>query len=287
MAVPLMDDPQRLEIALLFEALYQGYGWDFRNYAYASARRRVLHRVQLEGLASVGELQHQVLHQRQIADRLLRDLSINVTEMFRDPSFCQQLRQLVFPTFTPLRHLRIWHAGCASGEEVYSMAILLEEAGLYERSQLYATDFNGHVLEQARRGIFPINAMRTNVRNYHQAGGTRDFTDYYHARYEGAAMASRLQRNMQFSRHDLVSDGAFAEMQMIVCRNVLIYFDRQLQERVFKLLSDSLCEGGFLCLGSHESLQISGQFPRFDVIDAQQRIYRKKGQDASTSVLAE
>ncbi len=270
-------DIERLEFELLFEALHRRYGYDFRNYAYDSARRRVMHRVQLDNLNSISELQHRVLHDEAAADTLVRDLSINVTEMFRDPDFYMALHERVLPRLAQREHIKIWHAGCASGEEVYSMAILLSEEGLYGRSQLYATDFNNTVLDQAKSGIFPLDRMRGHVRNYQAAGGKRQFADYYHAQYDGVVMDSTLKKNLVFAHHNLTTDASFGEMQMVVCRNVLIYFNRELQERVFQLFTDSLGMGGILCLGSHETLQLSRVASQFEPISADQRIYCKMG----------
>ena len=270
-------DIERLEIELLFEGLYRCYGYDFRKYSYSSARRRVLHRINLDHLQSISELQHRVLHDDIAADTLVKDLSINVTEMFRDPAFYWALRQHVLPLLSEYKHLKIWHAGCASGEEVYSMAILLSEEKLYARSQLYATDFNNAILDRAKSGVFPLAHMRDYVRNYQMAGGDYEFSDYYHAQYDNAVVDSALKKNLLFAHHNLTTDTSFGEMQMVVCRNVLIYFDKELQEKVLQLFYDTLCEGGILCLGSHETLQLSSLANKFDVISPEQRIYRKVG----------
>jgi len=270
-----MDDRERLEISLLFEALYQQYGYDFRNYAYDSARRRVLHRVDLYNLNSISELQHRILYDEVVADTLMQDLSINVTEMFRDPLFYKVLREQMLPWLAKQEHIKIWHAGCASGEEAYSMAIMLTEAGLYEKSRLYATDFNNAVLDKAQSGVFPIKMMRSYIRNYQAAGGQQQFSDYYHARYESAVMNSELKKQLVFAHHNLTEDASFGEMQVVVCRNVLIYFNRKLQERVFQLFADSLCVGGFLCLGSHETIQLSCLASQFETVSTDQRVYRK------------
>lgn len=266
---------ERLEIDLLFEALHRRYGYDFRNYSAESAGRRVRRRVNQEGLGSISELQHRVLHDEEAADALLRALSINVTEMFRDPPFYQALRKHVLPLMADHEHLKVWHAGCATGEEVYSMAILLAEEKLYQRSRLYATDFNNVALDAAKSGIFALDRMRNYSGNYQAAGGTESFADYYHAKYDRAVMKSGLKERLVFAHHNLATDASFGEMQMVVCRNVLIYFDRELQERVFKLFTESLCMGGILCLGSHETIQLSGMAGRFDSVVPEQRIYCK------------
>ncbi len=268
---------ERLEIDLLFEAMHRRYGYDFRHYASSSAARRVMRRVAREGLSSVSELQHCVLHDESVAEALLRDLSINVTELFRDPEFYCALRDTVLPQLAAHVHLKFWHAGCATGEEVYSMAILLTEEGLYERSQLYATDFNPVALEAANSGVFPLARMRLYSSNYLQAGGKRSLSDYYHANYERTIMDEKLKQSILFTHHNLATDSSFGEMQVIICRNVLIYFDRELQERVLQLFDDSLCDAGFLCLGSHETLKLSGLADRYETVVDKQRIYRKIG----------
>jgi chemotaxis protein methyltransferase CheR len=269
------DNVEWSEIETLFEAIYKRYGYDFRQYSRDSARRRVYQRVQYERLGSIPELQQLVIADKKAADALLKTLSINVTEMFRDPLFFKALRSKALPLLDEYSHLKIWHAGCATGEEVYSMAILLSEEGRYESSLLYGTDFNNSVLKRSQNGIFPLDGMRINSRNYHSAGGQHSLADYFHSNYNGAAMTSALKKNMVFAHHNLAIDECFAEMQMVICRNVLIYFDQALQQRVFKLFDDSLCVGGILCLGSHETLRLVDDAWRFEVIDSDQRIFRK------------
>ncbi len=266
---------EQLEIDLLFEALYRRYGYDFRNYSAPSAQRRVRHLMVQEGLETVAELQHRVLHEPPMAEFLLRELSINVTEMFRDPPFYQALRRIVLPWLHHWGHLKVWHAGCATGEEAYSMAILLTEAGLYDRSLIYATDFNNIALDKAKSGIFPLERMALYGQNYRRAGGKAVFSSYYHANYERAMMNKKLKKSLVFANHNLVTDASFGEMQLVVCRNVLIYFDRELQERVLQLFTDSLCDEGILCLGSHETLHLSTLGDRYQTLDPEQRIYRK------------
>jgi chemotaxis protein methyltransferase CheR len=271
------EELEQLEIELLLEALYRRYGYDFRDYFYESARRRILRRIQRNQLKSVAALQHAMLHDETVADELLKDLSINVTEMFRDAGFYQTLREQVLPQLSTEEHLKIWHAGCSSGEEVYSMAILLTELELYSYSRLYATDFNVAILERAMEGICPLGEMSRNISNYQSAGGRGDFSDYYHARYEHAVMSNGLKKNIVFSEHDLAVHDSFGEMNMIVCRNVMIYFNQNLKDRVFQLFSESLNEGGILCLGSHESLQSNVLNQHFEPLHSEQRIYRKIG----------
>lgn len=267
---------ERLEIELLLEGVFRHYGHDFRSYAFSSLRRRLKKRLEAEGLASFSALQARVLHDPDAMDRLLRDLSVNVTGMFRDPTFFLELRQRVVPILRTYPFVRIWHAGCATGEEVYALAILLEEEGLYERSRIYATDMNAEALERAKQGIFPINRMREYTSNYLQAGGTRSFSEYYTAHYDAALFDARLRRNVLFAQHNLATDTSFSEFNLILCRNVLIYFDRQLKERVFKLFADSLASLGILCLGRRESLRFTSAELDYEEFDGKERIYRRR-----------
>jgi chemotaxis protein methyltransferase CheR len=208
-------------------------------------------------------------------ERLLLDLSVNVTAMFRDPLFYVAFRTKVIPLLRTYPFIRMWHAGCSTGEEVYSMAILLEEAGLYDRARIYATDINDVVLQQARRGIFPIDRMQEYTENYIRAGGTRSFSEYYTAKYDGALFDQRLVRNVVFAQHNLVTDRSFSEFHAIFCRNVLIYFDKDLQNRVHALFYDSLVRLGVLSLGSKESLKFSKYEENYERLDVSEKIYRK------------
>ena len=276
-AAPLSYDPEleRLEIELLLEAIYRHYGFDFRSYAYASIRRRLWRRIEAEGLKTVSALQDGLLHEPAMMERVLLDLSINVTAMFRDPSFYLAFRQKVVPLLRTYPFIRLWHAGCSTGEEVYSMAILLEEEGLYERARIYATDINEVVVHRARAGIFPLERMQEYTENYIRAGGTRSFSEYYVAKYDGALFSPQLQRNVVFSQHNLVTDRSFAEFNVILCRNVLIYFDRALQTRVHGLFHESLVHLGLLCLGSKETLRLSEYEGSYEELSGPERIYRK------------
>jgi chemotaxis protein methyltransferase CheR len=268
-------DLERLEIELLLEGVYRHYGFDFRSYAYSSMRRRLWKRLEAEGLPTISALQDLVLHDTDAMERLLADLSINVTSMFRDPSFYVEFREKVVPLLRTYPFLRIWHAGCSTGEEVYSMAILLTEEGLYERSRIYATDINDVVLQKARDRIFPLERMQEYTDNYIRAGGRRSFSEYYTARYDGAVFSQTLLDNVVFAQHNLVTDGSFAECNVILCRNVLIYFDRELQARVLGLFHESLVTFGILCLGNKESLRFSPNESQFEQLDAREKIYRK------------
>jgi chemotaxis protein methyltransferase CheR len=208
-------------------------------------------------------------------EKLLLDLSINVSAMYRDPTFYRAFREKVVPVLRTYPFIRIWHAGCSTGEEVYSMAILLEEEGLYERARIYATDINEVVLHTAKSGIYPADKMKEYTQNYQRAGGQRSFSDYYVAKYDGAIFNSSLARNVVFSQHNLVTDRSFAEFHVILCRNVMIYFDRKLQDRVHALFYESLVPFGFLGLGSKESLRFSKYESCYEEIDARDKIYRR------------
>src|SRR5215210_9232798 len=242
------NELEDIEIALLLEGLYRFYGFDFREYSPASLKRRILERMRAEKIETVSRFQDRVLHDAACMERLLLGLSVHVTSMFRDPEFYLTFRRKVVPVLKTYPTVRIWHAGCSTGEEVYSMAILLQEEGLYDRSRIYASDINYVVLQQARAGIFPLNRMQEYTENYIRAGGKRSFSEYYTAKYDGALFSPSLTRNIVFSQHNLVTDRSFAECHVILCRNVLIYFDRPLQERVHGLFYESLSTFGVLGL---------------------------------------
>lgn len=266
---------ERIEVELLLEALYRHYGFDFRAYAFSSIARRIWKRVQAEGVRTISALQERVLHDRQAMERLLLDLSVTVSAMFRDPSFFASFRRHVIPLLRAQPFSRIWHAGCATGEEVYSMAILLEEEGLYDRCRLYGTDMNEVALQQARAGIFPLARMKEYTLNYQQAGGRRSFSEYYTARYDGALFAPTLLRHVVIAQHNLVVDRAFHEFDVILCRNVMIYFGRELQQHVHELFHGSLVPRGILALGQKEGLHMSSVEDRYEVLDAREKIYRR------------
>lgn len=267
---------QRIEIKLLLEAIYQKYGYDFRNYGNAHTKRRLEHRLNLSGLDNYSQMTHQILNDEAFFNRLLLDLSINVTEMFRDPWVYEKIRELVVPHLQTYSFIKVWHAGCSAGQEVYSMCILLEEEGMKDRAQVYATDFNDLILEKAKQGIYPMDVVREYTHNYQKAGGKKSFSDYYRADYDNVIIRKSLQDRVLFSQHNLVTDGVFGEMNIIFCRNVLIYFNRELQNRVLRLFCDSLCPGGFLCLGSKESLKFTDVADEFEPVNSRSKIYRKK-----------
>ncbi len=265
-----------IEIMLLLEAIFIKYGYDFRGYSQAHIKRRILRRKELLGLSSVLEMISRVLDDRSFFDTLMMDFSINVTEMFRDPGFYKQFRSEVVPILRTYPYLRIWHAGCSSGEEVYSMAILLKEENLYEKAQIYATDFNEDVLENAKEGILSIDALKEYTYNYQLSGGLSSFSDYYIAKYDSAIIEPSLKKKIIFADHNLVTDGVFGEMHVVLCRNVMIYFGKALQSKVTGLFYDSLCNGGFLCLGTKESLKFTEYEKYFECFSEEYKIYRKK-----------
>jgi chemotaxis protein methyltransferase CheR len=270
---PATEALEELEIRLLLEALWSSYGYDFRDYARTSIRRRVRFFMQEEGLSTVSSVQDRVLHDTVALRRFLRSLSVSVTAMFRDPGFYQALREAVVPVLRTYPAVRIWHAGCSTGEEVYSVAILLQEEGLYDRCRLYATDMNDAVLAQAQRGELPLASMRENTRNYIEAGGKRGFARWYTTRDDRAVLAPDLRRNVVFAPHNLATDGSFNEFHLIVCRNVLIYFNRALQERVHRLLYQSLIRFGFLGLGGKETVSFTPHEAQYQELP--ERLYRK------------
>jgi chemotaxis protein methyltransferase CheR len=276
-AAPAAYDPalEKIEIELLLEAVYRHYGFDFRSYAYSSLRRRLWKRILAEGLSTVSGLQDRVLHDSETLERLLDDLSVSVTAMFRDPSFYLAFRNHAVPLLRTYPFIRVWHAGCSTGEEVYSMAILLQEEGLYDRARIYATDMNETVLRRARAGIFPLERMQEYTENYIRAGGRRSFSEYYTAGYGGALFTPALLKNVVFAQHNLVTDRSFSEFNAILCRNVLIYFDKALQSRVHRLFYDSLSTFGILGLGSKETLRFSKFESCYDQVVPGEKLYRK------------
>jgi len=266
---------ETLELRLLLEGVYRHYGYDFREYAFASLRRRVWRRVQAEQLGSITALTDRLLHDPGCMARLLGDLSINVTSMFRDPHFYVAFAEHVVPQLHTYPFTRIWVAGCSTGEEVYSLAILLTEHGLYDRTRIYATDINQLVLEQAREGVYALDRMQEYTENYIRAGGKRAFSEYYVAAYDGALFDAGLRENVVWAQHNLAQDRGFNEFQVILCRNVLIYFDKALQNRVHRLFYESLARFGTLCLGNKESIRFSAYESCYEEVDAAARMYRR------------
>lgn len=265
------------DIEALLADLLEIYGYDFTSYSRASLIRRINRVFTLDKHPSFAEFRYQVRTSEPYMRHLVQEITVNVTEMFRDPDFYKTLREKVLPVLATYPLIRIWHAGCSTGEEVFSMAILLKEANLLNRSLLYATDLSPAVLEKASKGIFPMSSMRQYSENYIRSNGTADFSSYYTAHYGHAKFDSSLLERMIFSTHNLVSDHSFNEFQLIVCRNVLIYFDRELQQRVLDLFDESLDHLGFLALGFRESIRFSGINERLKPISLKEKIWRKFG----------
>lgn len=264
-----------IEIRLLIEAIYLKYSYDFRDYSGASIKRRVHHALRQLECRTVSALQERVLHDPGMFMQLLQYLTIPVSEMFRDPDHFLAVRQEVVPLLRTWPSVKVWIAGCSTGEEVYSMAILLREEGLLDRTIIYATDINPRSLDKAKQGIYSMQDMQAYAQNYRKAGGRRDFSEYYTAAYGNAIMDSTLRENVTFADHSLATDSVFSETQLISCRNVLIYFNKDLQDRAFGLFHESLCHRGFLVLGSKETLDFSNYADRFEALVKPERIYRK------------
>jgi chemotaxis protein methyltransferase CheR len=264
-----------IEIGLLLEGLYRAHGFDFREYSRASIKRRIIELMRAEKLATISAFQDRVLHDASCLDRFLLGLSVHATAMFRDPSFYLTFRKKVVPLLRTYPTVQIWVAGCSTGEEVYSLAILLEEERLYPKCRIYATDISQAVLRKARDGIFPLAAMRDYTVNYHQAGGTHEFSDYYTAQYDSVIFSAALRNNIVFSEHNLATDGSFNEFQVILCRNVMIYFNKDLQARVHNLLYDSLSMFGVFGLGNKESLKFTPRASFYEHLNEHDKLYRK------------
>ena len=269
------DELEAIELQLLLEGVFLRYGFDFRNYSLASLKRRVWNVIRAERLATISALQERVLHDPACMERLHLGLSVNVSSMFRDPGFFQALRTKILPMLRTYPFIRIWNAGCSTGEEVYSVAILLKEEGLYDRSRIYATDMNAEVLKRAKDGIFPLEAMREYTHNYWKSGGRKSFSEYYTAGHGNAVFPPSLRENIVFSQHNLATDGSFNEFNLVLCRNVMIYFARPLQDRVHNLLFESLTMFGVLGLGAKESLEFSPHRAHYEPIEAGHKLYRR------------
>jgi len=278
-------DIEQIEVDLLVEAIYQRYGYDFRHYNQASIKRRLRHHLTKIGGDKLADLIPEILYNPDSFKALFFDLSVTVTEMFRDPWFFLALREKVFPFLRTFPFINVWQAGCATGEEVYSLAIMLKEEGLYKRTHIYATDFNDGALAIARNRIYPIEKVKEYSSNYQKAGGRRSLADYYQARYDSIIIDPSLQENITFANHNLAVDGVFAEVHLILCRNVLIYFNQALQNRVFSIFRDSLCYNGFLCLGSKESVRFSQVQANFNDFSSQEKIYQSKFKKRATGSL--
>jgi chemotaxis protein methyltransferase CheR len=267
---------EQIELDLILVAIYQRYGYDFRQYSRASIKRRIEHHLAKTEFETMSELMSKILYDETLFQSLFFDISVTVTEMFRDPWFYLTLREKVIPFLKTFPFINIWHAGCATGEEVYSLAILLKEEQLYKRAHIYATDFNDAALEKAKARIYPLERIKEYTSNYQKAGGNNSFADYYRAQYQSVIFDAALQENITFANHNLATDSVFGEMHLILCRNVLIYFDRPLQDRVLSIFRDSLLYNGFLCLGSKETIHFSEVRKDFKEFAIKEKIYQCK-----------
>ena len=263
------------DIELLITDMSEIYGYDFANYARASLKRRFNRIMMLDKFPSFAEMRYRIINDPDYFKRVVEEITVNVTEMFRDPSFYKTLRTEVLPVLATYPFIRIWHAGASTGEEIYSMAILLHEAGLLNKSIIYATDINPSALDEARKGVFALNNMKQYSENYINSGGQHDFSSYYSASYDYVKFDEALSGKMIFSTHNLVSDNTFNEFQLIVCRNVLIYFDKVLQDRVFRLFDESLDMSGFLALGSKETLKFAPVMHKYRLLKQGEKIWKK------------
>jgi chemotaxis protein methyltransferase CheR len=272
---PPSPEVEDVELDVMLEAIVRVYGYDFRNYARASLRRRLWRRVNAEGRSSLTGLLEAILHDPAAMERLRVDLSVTVTSMFRDPPFFLALREQVVPMLRTYPFVRLWVAGCATGEEVYSLAILLREERLADRVRIYATDVSDEVLDRAQEGLISLDKMREYSSNYLEGGGREGLSRYYEVDGRWARLDRTLREGVVFARHNLATDGTFNEFHVILCRNVLIYFDRTLQRRVHQLFDDSLIPLGILGLGARESLAASPSEGRYEALDATVRLYRK------------
>lgn len=269
-------DIEKIEIELLLEGILRRWGYDFRQYAKASLKRRLLLRLAGTNLTQISDMVPLVLNDPVFFNDLLADLSITVTDFFRNPNFYRAVRDKVIPLLKTYPFVKIWHAGCSTAEEVYSMAILLHEENFLERAQIYATDFNSRSLDTAQQGIYPLEKFKQYTQNYNLSGGKGSFSDYFTTRYQSGIVRSFLKEKITFANHNLVTDTVFGEMNLILCRNVLIYFDQTLKDRVLSLFNHSLCHRGILCLGSKETIYHTAIENHFETIDSKTKIYRRK-----------
>lgn len=269
-------DIENIEVMLLLDAVYLKYGYNFKNYTKNHIKRRIKRRMGLDNLTSISHMTEKLLRDKQFFEQLLADLSINTTEMFRFPTFYSAIRNEIIPVLRTYPSIKIWHAGCSTGEEVFSMGILLQEEGLLERTQIYATDMNPRVLEVAKEGIYSAKNVKLWTENYQHSGGKNSFSDYYIAKYDKVVFDSNLIKHVIFSEHNLVTDGSFVEAHLVICRNVLIYFDNTLQNHALELFHESMVPGGFLGLGSKENLKFDGIQKKFEMISSTDKVFKKK-----------
>jgi chemotaxis protein methyltransferase CheR len=269
------NEIEDIEIHLLLEAIFQRYGHDFRNYAQSTIKRRIHMILQKSDCKNIMAMTEKALHDESFFQWILTHFSITVTEWFRAPLFYKGLREKVLPYLKTFPFIKLWHAGCATGEEAFSLAIVLKEEGLYDKATVFATDFNDDALRKAKQGIFSAEDVKAASLKYQETGGNKSFSEYVHTKYDSAIVDSTLRKNITFANHNLATDSVFGEMHLILCRNVLIYFDKALKNRVFKLFHDSLIYKGFLCLGDQESLEFSEMKDQYKIVDREQKIYQK------------
>ena len=271
----IQDEIADEEVELLLNDIVTAHGYDFTSYSTASVKRRINRLFILDHFKDFEDFRKRVLHDKNYIRRFVQEITVNVTEMFRDPLFYKLIREQVLPVLATYPFIRIWHAGCSTGEEVYSMAILLKEAGVMHKSLLYATDINPGVLDQVTRGIYPLRSLRQFSENYILSGGKKDFSSYYTAKYDLAKLDDELRSKMIVSTHNLVSDRSFNEFQLIICRNVLIYFNKTLQDKVLDLFDNSLEPRGFLALGSKEQIKFASIGKKYEQLDPKEKVWRK------------
>ena len=264
-----------IEVDVLLEAIRLRYDYDFKNYARASLKRRVHSLLSKENLEMPYQLIPRILYDNKIFDKFLSEMSVTVTELFRDPPFFKSIQEIIFPVLKTYPYFKIWHAGCATGEEVYSLAILLKEAGLLGKAKIYATDYNKRSLDIAKAGIYSASNMEKNSEAYLKAGGKKSLNHYYTEQYDAFKFKDDLNKNITFAYHNLVKDGVFGEMHAVICRNVLIYFDKDLQNHAFTLFDNSMVKRGFLCLGSKETIDYSVLKNQYETFSRSNKIYRK------------
>ncbi len=268
---------EEIELDLLLEAIHRRYHYDFREYSAASLKRRLGQARLHFGCASFSQLQHAILHDPSMMGKMLQFLTVQVSEMFRDPQYFRALREKVVPHLRTYPSLKVWVAGCSAGEELYSLVILFREEGLEDRTIFYATDINTDALAKAQAGIYELDRIALFTANHRESGGKSSLSDYYSTGYGRAIFDKTLRQRVVFSDHSLVSDAVFAETQLVSCRNVMIYFNRELQDRAVGLFRDSLSRRGFLGIGSKESLRFSVHAAAFSEFDREERIYQKEG----------
>jgi chemotaxis protein methyltransferase CheR len=271
----IQDEIADDEVELLLNEIVAAHGYDFTSYSTASVKRRINRLFILDRFNDFQDFRKRVLHDKSYITRFVQEITVNVTEMFRDPLFYKLIREQVLPVLATHPFIRIWHAGCSTGEEVYSMAILLKEAGIMHKSLLYATDINPGVLDQVVKGIYPLRSLKQFSENYILSGGKEDFSSYYTAKYDLAKLDDELRSKMIVSTHNLVSDRSFNEFQLIICRNVLIYFNKTLQDRVLELFDSSLEPRGFLALGSKEQIRFSSIGKKYEQLDPKEKVWKK------------